>query len=178
LLAVRNWTFSALIAVMLLPVALDRALRKRAARPAPSFGTPLAGVVVVATAIAMIASLANAPSKVTENFPPAAGLAVANAARAPDAQIYAGIKFADWLMWAHPNLEGKLVLDARYELLTAGELRRFVLFGLGTGVEVPLGRPTVYVLDPGTDEHAIAALRPHVHVLYDSDHAFVADVRN
>ena len=178
LLAVRNWTFSALLVVMLLPVALDRALRKRVPRAAPWFGAPIAGVIVVATAIATFASFANVPSKVTENFPPAAGLAVAEAARAPDAQIYAGIKFADWLMWAHPNLEGKLVLDARYELLTVGELRRLVLFGLGTGVDVPLGRPTVYVLDPGTDEHAIAALRPDVHVLYDSDHAFVARVRN
>ena len=49
---------------------------------------------------------------------------------------------------------------------------------LGTGVDTPLGSPTVYVLDPATDEHAIAALRPHVRVVYDTDHVFVADARN
>ena len=81
-------------------------------------------------------------------------------------------------MWAHPGLEGKLVLDARYELLTGAEVKRLVLFSLGTGVDTPLGRPTVYVLDPATEDDAIAALRPHVRVLYETDHVFVAEVRH
>jgi hypothetical protein len=178
LLAVRNWTFAALLAIMVLPVGVDRALRTRTPRTTPWYGAPIAGVAAVATSIAIVAALANAPSKVDEGFPPAAGVAVAQAAAAPDAQIYAGIKFADWLMWAHPDLEGKLVLDARYELLRGAEVKRLALFSLGAGVDMPLGRPTVYVLDPGTDEHAIAALRPHLRVLYDTDHVFVADVRN
>ena len=177
LLAVRNWTFAVLLAVMLVPVGLDRA-RKRPPRAAPWFGAPIAAVFVVATAIAIVASLAKADSKVAQNFPPAAGVVVAHAAAAPDAQIYAGIKFADWLMWAHPGLEGKLVLDARYELLTGAEVKRLVLFSLGTGVDTPLGRPTVYVLDPGTEDHTIAALRRHVRVLYETDHVFVAVARS
>jgi hypothetical protein len=69
------------------------------------------------------------------------------------------------------------VLDARYELLTGEEVKQLVLFSLGTGVDTPLGRPTVYVLDPGTEDHAIAALRRHVRVLYETDHVFIAVVR-
>jgi hypothetical protein len=178
LVAVRNWPFAALLAVMLAPVGIDRALRKQSPRAAPWFGAPIAGVAVLATAIGVIAALARPDSSLTRNFPDAAGAAAARAAAAPGAEVYASIQFADWLMWTRPDLEGKIVLDARYELLKSEEVKRLVLFGLGSGVDIPLGHPSVYVLDPGTDDHAIAALRPHVHVLYDTDHVFVADVRN
>jgi hypothetical protein len=178
LVAVRNWTFAALLAVMLAPVGVDRALRKQSPRAAPWFGAPIAGVAVLATAIGVIAALARPDSSLTRNFPNAAGAAAARAAAAPGAQVYASIQFADWLMWARPDLEGKIVLDARYELLKTEEVKRLVLFGLGSGVDIPLGHPSVYVLDPGTDDHAITALRPHVHVLYDTDHVFVADVHH
>jgi hypothetical protein len=178
LLAVRNWTFAALLAVMFAPVGLDRALRRRAPRPSPWFGAPIAGVVALATAIGAVAAVAHPGSELTRDFPGQAGSAVRSAAAGPDAQVYAGLKFADWLMWAHPDLEGKLVLDARYELLTSDEIKRLVLFGFGTGVDRPLGQPAVYVLDPATDDHAIAALRRHVRVVYDTDRVFVAQAVN
>jgi hypothetical protein len=174
LLAVRNWTFAALLAVMLAPAGLDRALRKRESRDTPWFGGPVAGVVAVATAIGVVAAFAHSDSSLTRDFPRAAGGVAVRSAAAPGAQVYAGIKFADWLLWTYPGLEGKVVFDARYELLTSSEVKRLTLFSAGSGVDVPLGQPTVYVLDPATDEHAIAALRPHVRVVYDTDQVFVA----
>ncbi len=85
------------------------------------------------------------------------------------------MKFADWLLWSHPELDGKVVLDARYELLSSDEIRRLVLFGAGSATDRPLGSPGIYVLDPTTEQHAITALRPRVHVVYDTDRVFVAE---
>ncbi len=56
------------------------------------------------------------------------------------------------------------------------EIRRLVLFGAGSGTDRPLGRPSIYVLDPTTEQHAITALRPRVRVVYDTDRVFVAEV--
>jgi hypothetical protein len=173
LMAVRNWPFTAMVAVMLAPVGFDRALRGREPRTTPWFGAPLAVGVLAATVIGVIAALGRPDAALTRDFPRDAG--AVTVAGASNARIYAGVKFADWLMWAHPELEGKVVFDARYELLTNDEVKRLVLFGLGTGVDAPLDRPTMYVLDPSTDERAIDALRPHVHVLYDTDRVFVAN---
>jgi hypothetical protein len=174
LLAVRNWTFAALLAVMFVPVGIDRALRKRDPRAAPWFGAPIACALALATLVGLVAALARPEADLTRDFPGAAGTAAARAAAGPGARLYASIPFADWLLWTHPELEGKVVLDARYELLTSEEVKRLVLFGLGSGVGAPLGRPTVYVLDPSTEDHAIAALRQHVRVLYDGDRVFIA----
>jgi hypothetical protein len=175
LAAVRNWAFAALLAVMLAPVGLDRALRKRDAGRTPWVAAPIAALVAAATTVGVFAAFAHPESALTRDFPQAAGLATDRAANAPGAQIYAGIKFADWLIWKHPDLAGKVVLDARYELLSGAEIKRLTLFAAGSGVDTPLGSPTVYVLDPATDKHAVAALRPHVHVVYDTDDVFVAD---
>jgi hypothetical protein len=178
LLAVRNWAFAALLVVMLAPVGVDRVLSRGESRPAPWIAAGIASVVAVATVIGVVAAFTRSGPALTRDFSRGASTAVYRAATSPRARIYAGVKFSNWLMWEHPGLQGKLVLDARYELLTAADVKRLVLFSAGSGVDVPLGNPTVYVLDPATDDHAIAALRPHVHVLYDTDHVFVADVQH
>jgi hypothetical protein len=160
---------------MFAPVGLDQALRKRDPRPTPWFGGAIAMVVAAATAIGVVAALAHPNAALTRDFPRAAGVAAERAAATSGGQVYASIAFADWLMWEHPDLQGKVVLDARYELLTGSEVKRLTLFSVGSGVDAPVGNPSVYVLDPNTDKHAIAALRPNVRVVYDTDLVFVAD---
>lgn len=177
LLAVRNWTFASLLAIMFAPAGLDAALRTRPARETPRLGSAIALVVVAATAIGVVAAFARPDAKLSRGYPPSAVDAVRAVPRDGKEQVYASLKFADWLMWSDAGLEGKVIFDARYELLKTAEVRRFTLFSLGTGVDAPLGRPTVYVLDPLTDEHAIAALRPHVSVMYDTPDVFVARPR-
>jgi hypothetical protein len=178
LLAVRNWTFASLLLVMLAPQGFDRALRKRAPRPAPAIGAVIATVAAVAAVASVVGSLGSSEAKLTSNYPAGAGRAAAAAASHPGAQVYAGIAFADWLLWEHPELAGKVVFDVRYELLRTPEVKRLVLFDAGSQVDAPMGRPAAYVLDPRIEKDALKGLRPDVRTVYKTDHAVVAVVRN
>lgn len=178
LLAVRNWTFASLVLVMLAPQGFDRALRKRPPRPAPATGAAIAAVAAVAAAATMVGSLNASEPKLTRNFPAGAGRAAAAAASHPGAQVYAGIQFADWLLWAHPELAGKVVFDVRYELLKSSEVKRLVLFDNGSQVDTPLGRPVAYILDPDIEKDAVKGLRPDVRTVYNTEHAVVAVARD
>lgn len=178
LLAVRNWAFASLLLIMLAPAGFDRALRNRAPRPAPLIGAAIAVVAMIAAGASVIGALSASESNLTRGFPAGAGRAAAEAASRPGAQIYAGIQFADWLLWTHPELTGKVVFDVRYELLEGAEVKRLVLFDAGSQVNAPLGRPLVYVLDPHLERDAVRGLRPDVRTVYKTDHAVVAVDRN
>jgi hypothetical protein len=179
LLAVRNWVFASLVLVMLAPRGFDRALRTRPARPAPAIGAAVAGVAALGALAGVVAALGASKANLTHNYPAGAGRAAAAAAAAnPGAQVYAGIPFADWLLWTQPRLEGKVVFDVRYELLHPSEVKRLALFDAGSRTDAPLGRPVAYVLDPNVEEDAIEGLRPDVRTVYNTDRAVVAVERN
>jgi hypothetical protein len=178
LLAVRNWAFASLLLVMLTPQGFDRALRKRPPRPAPAVGAAVAVLAAVGAIAAIVAALGVPERKLTENYPANAAAVAAAASSGPNAQVYAGSSLADWLLWSHPELAGKVVFDVRYELLKPDEVRRLVLFDTGSQVSKPLGRPLAYVLDPVVEKDAVRGLRPDVRTVYKTDHAVVAVARN
>jgi hypothetical protein len=178
LLAVRNWSFASLLLVMLAPQGFDRALRNRAPRAAPAVGAAVAAVAAVAALAVIVSALAVSDAKLTTNFPSDAASAAAKEASSPGAQVYAGIQFADWLLWTHPELSGKIVFDVRYELLHDSEVKRLVLFDGGSQTDLPLGHPSAYVLDPDIEKDAVRGLGPDVRIVYNTDHAVVAVARN
>jgi hypothetical protein len=178
LLAVRNWAFAALLLVMFAPQGFDRALRKRAPRPAPAVGAVIALAAAAAALAGIVGALGSSEANLTRNYPAAAAHAAAAAASTPHAQVYAGIAYADWLLWTHPELAGKVVFDVRYELLHSSEVKQFVLFDGGSRTDAPLGRPVAFVLDPELEKDALKGLRPDVRTVYNTDHAVVAVVRN
>jgi hypothetical protein len=178
LLAVRNWAFASLLLVMLAPQGFDGALRKQPTRAAPLVGAVIAVVAAVGALAALIGALGSSEANLTRNYPAAAARAAATAAKSPGSQVYAGIPYADWLLWTHPELAGKVVFDVRYELLRTPEVKRLVLFDSGSRTGDPLGRPAAYVLDPQTEKDALKGLRPDVRTVYNTDHAVVAVVRN
>jgi hypothetical protein len=179
LLAVRNWAFASLLLVMLAPQGFDRALRKRAVQPAPAVGGVIAGLAALGAIVGVVAALSSSRANLTHNYPAGAGSAVAAAvASHPTAQVYAGIPFADWLLWTQPKLAGKVVFDVRYELLHPSEVRRLALFDAGSELRNPLGHPVAYLLDPTVEKDPLNGLRPDVRTVYKTDHAVVVVERN
>jgi hypothetical protein len=179
LLAVRDWAFAALLLVMLTPRGFDQALRKHPPRPVPAVGAVVAAVAALGAIAGVVAALSASQASLTVNYPAEAGRAAAAAvAASPNGQVYAGIPFADWLLWAQPQLAGKVVFDVRYELLHASEVKRLALFDAGGRLDTPLGRPVAYLLDPTVENDALKGLRPVVRTVYKTDHAVVAVERN
>jgi hypothetical protein len=158
LLAIRSVVWFMLAALILLPAALDgvlsshwdnpryRHLNKLLALPAP-----LICVWIVAGAFSHPASW------YTRDFPPAASNQVARiAAQNPGLRIFANERYADWLLLDHPELRDRIAFDARFELLTAKQLKRIVEFRLRIEGSRSITRGYgLLVLDP-TSEKKVA----------------------
>ena len=154
--AIRNVTWFALVALAVLPVLLDE-LRPAAVEPRRLnrlFATTLVAVTFVATA----SVATNAGSWFLHDFPPPAAAAAA-AAAGPKGTVLATSSYADWLLWAEPGLAGRVAYDARFELLTQGELRRAAEFQARVqGWEQTARRYRVLVIDKHDDRKLLTAL--------------------
>jgi hypothetical protein len=124
LLAIRNVVWFALVAAAVLPVALEEAWPSR---PVPRHrrinlalaAAAAAGVIVVATATA-----GHGRVWFEQQFPSGAGTAVAAAVVAdPEVKVFANERYADWLLFEHPVLDGRVAYDIRFELLSSAQLQ-------------------------------------------------------
>jgi hypothetical protein len=121
--AQRNIAWFALAAVPLLAPALDEVL------PQPT--RPLRARANVAFALAtglfacfaLLSAATRPEGSYLRLFPDRGGAAVARAAWLnPNAHIYANEQYADWLLTVHPELEGRIAYDIRFELLSQAQL--------------------------------------------------------
>jgi hypothetical protein len=123
--AVRNIVWFGLVALMLMPALLDQ-VRPSAVEPR-RLNRLLATVVAAGAVVAVAGVAANPESWFERDFPPGAAAAAA-AAAGPEGRVLATSPYADWLLWTHPELRGRVAFDARFELLTSGQLLRAARF--------------------------------------------------
>jgi hypothetical protein len=169
LLAVRNWVWLGLLSVALLPSGLDRARTPRSFRGEAPINLFL-GLAGAFACVALLASTAGQPqSRLARDYPAAAARLVAELAhRHRHATIYATERYADWLLWEDPALAGRLVYDARFEVLDRSELASIALFrARATGLQATIRRHEILVLDPVTDQRVIEALGSSAPLVYE-----------
>jgi hypothetical protein len=118
LLVIRNMVWFSLAAACLLPPLLGRVLAERDAKDGFNRLLGLCGIVVAVAVFGAVAARSDAGLK---PYPSAGALAAANAAGA-DGHVYATLKYGDWLLWEQPHLAGRVVYDARVELLTTPQI--------------------------------------------------------
>ena len=93
-----------------------------------------------------------------EQYPVAAENIAARAAGA-NGRIFANETYADWLVFEHPQLAGRISYDSRFELLTSRQLRAVVEFrSRVNGWRSTIGGYSVLVLDKVEDHQPIRAL--------------------
>ena len=162
LLAVRHVVWFALTAAAVLPAALDELWP---ASPAPRRRTLNLALASLSAAVLVAAAAAYAShsrSWFESGYPARAGdAAAAAAARDPQALVFASERYADWLLFEHPALAGRVAYDARFELLTQKQLERIAAFRLQQGANwqrVADGY-RIFVLDPADDRGAVLFLR-------------------
>jgi len=113
---VRNVVWLPLAAVVLLPAALARWSPESAAR---SRLRPILTVAALAGAIGVGALAAGiSASRLEASWPRTEGDAIAAAAaKDPALRVLSDAGYADWLLWKHPALRGRIAFDVRFELL-------------------------------------------------------------
>lgn len=154
--AVRNMVWLALLSLVLLPRLVDE-LRAPAVEPKAMNRllslAMLAGVVVATLGVAL-----KPAAWFTQQYPVAAGDAAA-AAAGTHGKVFANERYADWLVFEHPELAGRIAYDSRFELLTSKQLRSVTEFrNLVAGWRPTIGRYRVLVLDRADDHEPARAL--------------------
>jgi hypothetical protein len=154
--AVRNIVWFGLVALVLIPVLLDE-VRPSALEPR-RLNRLLATVVVAGAVVAVVGIAANPASWFVRDFPTAAADTAATEA-GHQGRVLATSPFADWLLWTHPELAGRVAFDARFELLTSAQLERSARFLIRSGNwPATARRYRVLVLGKKDDRRLRAAL--------------------
>ncbi len=149
MLALRNMIWFCLLAVIVLPTPLSETVAPYSAHERPRFKSAMAIAACVALIGATVAVAAQPESWYTRKaYPEAAARAVATAAEhQPSAHVFADIRYADWLLWERPRLAGRVVYDARLELLGRGRLDQLYRW-TNRASNAALAGSQVLVLDP------------------------------
>lgn len=154
--AVRNAVWLALLSLVLLPRLLD-ALRAPAVEP-KTMNRLLSLAMLVGVVVATLGVALKPASWFTQQYPVAAENAAAAAAGA-HGKVFANERYADWLVFEHPELAGRIAYDSRFELLTSKQLRSVTAFrNLVTGWHSTIDGYGTLVLDRGDDHPPIHAL--------------------
>jgi hypothetical protein len=117
--AVRNIVWLALFSLVVLPRLVD-GLRAPAVEP-KRLNRTLALAMLATVLVATIGVSFKPASWFTRQYPAAAGDAAA-AAAGSHGRVFANERYADWLMFEHPQLQGRVAYDSRFELLTPDQL--------------------------------------------------------
>lgn len=179
---VRNSLFFGLLALMIVPVSLGWG--SAGANAAPRDGRRglinglLAGFAVLVLLVCTVVVLVRPGSVIEYSFQRAKLLtAVEQATRAnPGIRVLADDHFSDWLLWRDPALYGRVANDARFELLTAGQLTSLesAFDVIGTNWKQGARGYRLIVLDKSADPSWKAFLRePGRRVLYDDGQRLV-----
>jgi hypothetical protein len=123
--AVRNGVWLALVALVVLPRLLDE-LRAPAVEP-KRLNRLLALAMLALVGVATLGVAFEPSSWFTQGYPAAAGRAAVAAAGA-HGRVFANERYADWLVFEHPQLAGRIAYDSRFELLTGRQLRSVTAF--------------------------------------------------
>jgi hypothetical protein len=155
--AIRNTAWIGLVALAVLPPLVDR-LRSPVAEPARL--NRILSVTILAAVVISVAGVAAKPTSwFTSGFPAAGARATVDAAGRAG-RVIATSPYADWLLWSRPELTGRVAFDARFELLSAAQLRQGADFqGRGAHPVRTARGYDVFVLDPRTDHALEQALR-------------------
>jgi hypothetical protein len=114
--------------------------------------------MLVGVAVATVGVAFEPNSWFTQQYPVAASEAAARAA-GTQGRVFANETYADWLVFEHPQLAGRIAYDSRFELLTSRQLRSVTNFrNLVAGWRSTVRGYSVLVLDKVQDARPIKAL--------------------
>ena len=126
--AIRSIVWFALTALVILPTALDGALT--APRPSRSGSLRVAaagGALLVVLGFA-VTTAARPESWYVREWPRAASSVIAASTRDPSTLVLADDRFADWILWEHPHLVGRVAYDVRFELFSDEQFQRLFAY--------------------------------------------------
>jgi hypothetical protein len=124
----RSVIWFTLVALMLVPTALDGVLKPNTRAMRFQFVNRTLVLASVAGSIAVLAVVAGKPTSWFERSYPTGILTAFDRVqtRNPQMRVYSDETYGNWLLLRRPNLRGRLAFDIRFELLTKKQIKRMV----------------------------------------------------
>lgn len=167
--AIRDTAWFGLVALAVLPRLIDGVRRSPAVEP-QRLNRRLGAAVPVLVLVTALGIAAQPPSWFTAGFPTTAADAAAHG------RILAMSPYADWLLWSHPELRGRVAFDARFELFSAADVGRLGgLLAQSDGWRGALSGYETIVLDPRSNaglQNALVGAKL-ARVIYDDGNVVV-----
>jgi hypothetical protein len=167
--ALRNEIWFAYPAIILLPVLVNSAVPEHPLKPrlarlleAIPLAVALLGLVIIASRFA-----ADGSDRIAKHWPATAAARLADEARRnPGLRIVSTERYADWLLWQEPSLEGKVAFDIRFELLGSKGLDNVAHFESVAGPDWnrPFAADGAVVYDPSDNKDLDRALHGNHHL--------------
>jgi hypothetical protein len=126
---IRGIVWFGLVAIVVVPKLLDRALNRKEERLSSPLLVTLAAVCVAVALGVLGTRLAQLPRALAASHPDDAARVVNTlAARDPSLIVFASERYSDWLLWKDPQLAGRLVYDIRFELFDQKRFEQLAAF--------------------------------------------------
>jgi hypothetical protein len=155
--AARNAVWLALFSLVVLPRLMDT-LRSPAVEP-KRMNRMLAIAMLAGVVLATVVVAFQPSSWFTKQEYPTAAENIAARAAGANGRIFANERYADWLVFEHPQLAGRIAYDSRFELLTGRQLGSVTEFrSRVNGWRSTISGYSVLVLDKVDDHQPIRAL--------------------
>jgi len=171
LAAMRSVIWFTLVALMLMPAALDGVLRPNTGAMRFRVLNRTLVAVSIAGVIAAVAVVGAKPSAWFQPDYPEGALTAFDRVqeRDPQMRVFADEMYGDWLLLRRPELRGRLAFDIRFELTSKKQLQR--LLNVKRRVEGwrrVVAPYSLFVLKKGPDSRLAAALlrQPKAHLEY------------
>jgi hypothetical protein len=134
LLANRNIVWFALVAAAVVPRAIDELWPARTTERRPQANRAIVSVALFVLVLVAGTAATNSRAWFEIDYPqPAADVVAHAASRDLALRVYANEAFADWLLFEHPALDGRVSFDIRYELLSDQAIRSIAAFESRSG---------------------------------------------
>jgi hypothetical protein len=158
--AVRNVVWFVFVALVVLPTAVDALWSMRAKERRPRVNLALAGAAIAVVAAGFAGAAVRKESLYLGEFSEGASQVIGSAVSDPETRVFANERFADWLVWRHPELAGRVAFDARFELLDSDELKAIARWRGRSGDDwrAAAGGYDIVVLDAVSEDEVAASL--------------------
>jgi hypothetical protein len=131
--AVRGVIWFVLLALVLLPTAVDGALRLRDATVQPRLNRAIAVIACVVVLASGLGVAARGPDWLESDWPTQLLPVLSRQTRDADTRVWGTDLTADWLLWHQPDLAGRIAYDVRFELLTKAQVEAISRFNAELG---------------------------------------------
>jgi hypothetical protein len=181
LMALRHMVWFCLFAAAVLPRPLDDAWPPNEAPTHRRLNVAIAAAALAALVAVAVPIASHSRAWFEDRYPEQAGTIVADAAASdPALRIFADGRYADWLLFEHRSLAGRVAYDVRYELLTEKEFLRLYNFSVerGNGWSRVARGYRLLVLDPSREHDVIDYYlrQRHAAVRYRDDRVVVLEL--